>query len=895
MVNTPLRSTPADWIAGYLARYSGWFILGVIIVTLLLILPIFFLAPTEPASQDPGGPMFDLADLVHDKFPPQLHITGFIVEDYEGDVLRQAPLWELYRNEQRLRESDLGGFLYSGYDAQNRTPVLGIYTMADAVQDFLALDLGPEANLENATDLQVKAAVARVIDSPLGLTLRESLSRDAVFETMTIDGVQVQSWKAAALSIFVASDNSMLGGGPLTFNVTGEKDALRKERFNRRMYAILRGEEANYRLWGVALDINLVSEEQGRTAIPYIAATVVLVLIVVGITLRSVGMVGLAFWGLVILLVWLKGLSNLVGLKSSIILDLVVPIAMISLGVDFLIHAVARYREERERVLVPRLALQAGLGGVLGALTLAMFSDGIAFLANVTSGIEAIIGFGIAAGIAVGSSYVVMGVFLPLVVMRLDQRSGRAGARTDGIILRPPATGVSNAQSTTFNAHPGAPNVQPVVPGSHYVIPACAGIRAVVASLVLTTARRRWVTLPLVAVVTAGSTFLAFQLEPKLDVKDFFDSDSDFVKGVDKLYQHRAPSVAGEPAVIYIRGDLTAAESLSAIEDLFERLNLIDQLGRRSDGQLSVYSTTLFQLLSWVMKNEYAVSQVQARTGIAITDMDGDLVPDSAGQIRAIYDYIVQFGIPSDSETLFLEPTQVREVLYHEPGGAAAQEIIITVGVLGAREQTNIASARRALEEALEPLRDTDSIEFAGLTGSPLTREASLTAATRALNISLPVAIAGCFVLLALWARSVRYALVTVVPIALVVSWLYAFIYLAGFHLNFVTATVAAVSIGVGIDYSIHVTQRFRQELARQPSTEEALRVTAAGTGVALVGSAASSVIGFAVMGFAPMPLFSAYGIITAAMILMAAVAALLVLPSLLLLVAGRPARGDRA
>ena len=897
MMNIPLGNTLADRIAEYLVRYSGWFILGVVTVTLLLLFPIFFMAPTEPASQDPGGPVFDLADLVHDKFPPQLHITGFIVEDYEGDVLRQAPLWELYRNEQRLRESDLGGFLYSGYDAQNRTPILGIYTMADAVQDFLALDLGPEASLENATDLQVKAAVARVIDSPLGLTLRESLSRDAVFETMTIDGMQVQSWKAAALSIFVASDNSMLGGGPLTFNVTGEKDALRKERFNRRMYAILRGEETNYRLWGVAIDINLVSEEQGKTAIPFIAATVVLVLVVVGITLRSVSIVGLAFFGLVILLVWLKGLSNLVGLKSSIILDLVVPIAMISLGVDFLIHAVARYREERHRLAVPRLALRAGLGGVLGALTLAMLSDGIAFLANVTSGIEVIIGFGVAAGIAVGSSYVIMGVFLPLLVMRLDQRGAHAAAGTDIVPSGPPATVALGSQPTIPNPQPGTPNPRPEDPNPQRddpnpqpVIPTQAGIRGLVASVVLTTARMRLVTLPLVAVVTAGSTFLAFQLEPKLDVKDFFDSESDFVRGIDKLYQHRSPSVAGEPAIIYIRGDLTAAESLSAIGELVERLNGIEQLGRRQDGEVSFYSITLFELLALLMRSQYAISEIYDQTGIALTDADGDQVPDDAEQMRAAYDYMVQFGIPDDSETLALEPAQVREVLYHEPGSAAAQEIVITVGVLGAREQANIASARRALERALEPLRDTDSIEFAGLTGSPLTREESLTAATRALNISLPVAIAGCFVLLALWAHSVRYALVTVVPIALVVSWLYAFMYLAGFHLNFVTATIAAVSIGVGIDYSIHVTQRFRQELARQPSTEEALRATAAGTGVALVGSAASSVIGFAVMGFAPMPLFSAYGIITAAMILMAAVAALLVLPSLLLLVANRPA-----
>ena len=54
-----------------------------------------------------------------------------------------------------------------------------------------------------------------------------------------------------------------------------------------------------------------------------------------------------------------------------------------------------------------------------------------------------------------------------------------------------------------------------------------------------------------------------------------------------------------------------------------------------------------------------------------------------------------------------------------------------------------------------------------------------------------------------------------------------------------------------------------------------------------MIGSAASSAIGFGVLAFAPMPLFSAYGVITATMIAMAAGAALVVLPSLLTLAMG--------
>jgi predicted RND superfamily exporter protein len=226
----------------------------------------------------------------------------------------------------------------------------------------------------------------------------------------------------------------------------------------------------------------------------------------------------------------------------------------------------------------------------------------------------------------------------------------------------------------------------------------------------------------------------------------------------------------------------------------------------------------------------------------------------------------------------------VRETFYHDPAGGE-QRTIIVVGVLGTRQQADLGVARASLERDLAPLLELPTISSVGLAGSPFTRASTLQATTRALSISLPVAVAACFVILLLWMRSLYFALVTIVPIGLVVSWLYAFMYLAGFHLNFVTATVAAVSIGVGIDYSIHMTQRFREERRRYTEPAGALRAAARGTGTALAGSAASSMAGFAVMSFAPMPLFSTYGIITATMIFLAAGASLLVLPSLLLLV----------
>ena len=447
-----------------------------------------------------------------------------------------------------------------------------------------------------------------------------------------------------------------------------------------------------------------------------------------------------------------------------------------------------------------------------------------------------------------------MGILIPLVIMRLDQR--RASSQ-----------------------QPDPPVDTPSAP-ENAVAPRT---RIAIAWLMVAMARAPWAVLPLVAVGTGLTTWLAFQLEPGFDPKDFLDSDSEFVTGLDKLDEYIAPALSGEPAIIYVRGDLTDHRSLHGLRDLLLQLGLNENVGRDQDGNVFLYSRSIFQLLGRAVGSEEARQAILEATGVTITDLNEDQLPDTAEQLAAAYGYMLEKGIPLDSATLAYNRAEVRQVLAREGEEYAT---VFSLGIIGAGDQANLAAARTSLDNDLHLLRDLPSISEVGVTGSPFTREATLVATTRALTISLPVAAVACFLLLTLWMRSPAYAFVTILPVGLVVSWLYAFMYLTGYTLNFVTATIAAVSIGVGIDFSIHMTQRFRQELGLHPDAVSALRTAAAGTGMALFGSAASSVAGFAVLGLAPMPLFATYGVISAVMVLMAGIAALLVLPALLLLVA---------
>ena len=402
-------------------------------------------------------------------------------------------------------------------------------------------------------------------------------------------------------------------------------------------------------------------------------------------------------------------------------------------------------------------------------------------------------------------------------------------------------------------------------------------------TLVTGIARYRLVVLLVIAGITVVAILFATRLEATFDVKDFFSNKSDFVVSLDKLDEHVGER-GGEPGIVYIEGDLTDLQALAAIDRFILDLADNPNIAKQADGEVQI-SSTVVTLLRRITSNEYALSRVATVTGVQVADVDGDGLPDSQVQVEAVYTYMLTEGVPLDENTLVYTPGQVREVLFHDSDGGQDDVTILTLGIPGTREQQNVIAARDSLTDDLKVISASSSITRVGLTGSPFTRLAQLDATTKTLQRSLPIAAAAALVLLLIVMRSLRYAVVTIIPIGLVVAWLYGLMYLTGFALNYVTATIGAVSIGVGIDYSIHMTERFREEMHRAPNKVQALRQAASGTGVALLASAASSIVGFTIMGFAPMPMFFSYGILTALMIFLALSASLVALPSLLLLV----------
>ncbi|HJO59135.1 MAG TPA: efflux RND transporter permease subunit, partial [SAR202 cluster bacterium] len=756
-------------------------------------------------------------------------------------------------------------YLASYYDFELATQINGIISVLETIEITLA---NQGLYLESASEEQIKIAFHHIMSDSRLASVKDLISTQASSTKKIVLGQEIDYWVSPAMVFHVIADNSKLGGAGLEIGMGGGPDVINKEHLNRSVGSVMSGSSQNYEVWGIAIDANLESLDEGKTAGIFIMFTAIAAVLVVGFSLGSYWATAITGVGIAILMVWLKGISALIGLKGGLVIDLVVPISMISLGVDFIVHAVRRYREELLQGNNPKISFTSGYASVLGALLLAMASDSIAFLSNLSSNIEAVIHFGCAAAIAVISSFWILGVAAPLLTMKVDQLiiQSRYDFQTTrwltyrilGSILVASISGISIimlvavsrliglvllgggifllilvpifilARSTSSIVFEDSKNMGMAAPSQDR-------FAHIVARIVTFAADNSVKVIFLTVLITALSIYSALQLTPSFDVKDFFDSESEFVVGLDKFDEFIA---GGEPGVTFVKGDLTDPTVYDDIKIYIEELRGINLVGETPSGDVT-FGLNALNVLTTIMHNPVSVASIEEATGITITDSTSNGIPDTKQQIATIFEHSLQKGVWGDSQNLILRPDQVQGAVYFRRNEEALTTIQFQMP--GTRDQAVVTAALKEITPSVLKLENHPSLSKVALTGSPFQREVQLSESTRTLYTSLPIAIVAAATLLLITMRSFRYAIVTVIPIGLVVAWLYGVMYAFGFSLNFVTAMIGAISIGVGIDYSIHMTIRFREELNRNESRILAVQKAAGGTGVALVASAASS------------------------------------------------------
>jgi len=161
---------------------------------------------------------------------------------------------------------------------------------------------------------------------------------------------------------------------------------------------------------------------------------------------------------------------------------------------------------------------------------------------------------------------------------------------------------------------------------------------------------------------------------------------------------------------------------------------------------------------------------------------------------------------------------------------------------------------------------------------------------------SVLIAVLFVILIVGLILRSLISGIYAAIPIVAAIIILFGFMGFTGIPLNIATVLVASITVGIGIDYSIHVISHFKSGIRKGKTITEALTETIEISGKAIIINVFSVSAGFLVLLFSEMVPLQYFGLLILLSMVASGVSALTFLPAILIPFRGgalRPSTGD--
>ena len=150
--------------------------------------------------------------------------------------------------------------------------------------------------------------------------------------------------------------------------------------------------------------------------------------------------------------------------------------------------------------------------------------------------------------------------------------------------------------------------------------------------------------------------------------------------------------------------------------------------------------------------------------------------------------------------------------------------------------------------------------------------------------LTLGLVMIGIFVMFIILFRNIKLSLIGVVPNFIAAFFILGIIGLLGIPLDMMTITIAAITIGIAVDNSIHYIYRFKEEFSKNKNYNETLKTCHSTVGVAILNTSITIVFGFSILVFSKFIPTIYFGIFTGIAMLLAMISVLTLLPSLILI-----------
>ncbi|TYL38018.1 RND transporter [Natronococcus pandeyae] len=596
-----------------------------------------------------------------------------------------------------------------------------------------------------------------------------------------------------------------------------------------------------------------IEQQQSDTVWLILPPALVLVLAVLAFAYRDVVDVLIGFVGVVVSVLWMFGILGWLGIPAGMTI-IIGPVLIVALSIDFGLHVFMRYREHRGPEDGIREAMSRSTGSVAVAFLLVALTAAIGFLSNLTSPLSMIRELGIGITLGVLSAFVIFVTLVPAL---------KIGA--DGLLER---FGFDRRKTALGKGR----YLRPVLSSGVHVARRAAPVVVVVA---------------LVAGTAGGLAYADIDrqgFQQDIEVADWKTelpgpmaweaADTEYQQNLAyEQEQYQGDHEFTSSTRFLVDGDPTDPETLEAVADGHAAADDSD-VTYSQGGEVAVLSPLSVMAETAATDEEFAEVYHGA-------DTTGDGVPNQ--DVDEVYDALFD-AAPEQAEQVIerTDDGEYRTLLVHVP----------------VQQGLDVGEQGDAMHDIADEMEDGSAASVTPV-GVATLNNAELAVLADDIMETMLIALAGVLVALAAIYRferdSALLGALTVVPIALVVGLVIGSMSLFGVPLTFVTALLMSITIGLGIDYNIHVSDRFAQALERGADPATALYTAVTGTGGALLGSALTSGAAFATLLLHPGPQIRSFGAIVVLALALSFLLSVFVLPSLLYLWATRVAEWDAA
>lgn len=599
--------------------------------------------------------------------------------------------------------------------------------------------------------------------------------------------------------------------------------------------------------YGVISD-DLISNDINDTTLDnftwLLMLAIIVVVFVLAVVFRSVLMIAAPLLGLTAALVWTYGTITLLGRPFSILEVAVAPVVF-GLGIDYAIHLQRGYEEARKHTNTAAHAWIKAFSILRVALTLAVVTTVSAFLASSLSPLPPLRTFGITLALGVVCAFIASTVTVGALHVVVE--------KTTGVKKRKPIDLSKFADAAT--------NFQK-----------------------RNTAR----ILLVVVLLTTSSVFLAgTKLETSFELTDFL-SDEDMPIMEVRADMYDSYDAAAWKSVTILIEPTDDKNSLSGERDMLRGLDMLDLristisgvvIPTNTDSQRPSYDG-LYPILRDAIEADSSFGETfhlgiyDGRLDVGDGFVEGDIS-------AAVHSLLLNesIGEPLRGQS-WNERTSMYVALTEDNNSIKYLKIRIDV-IAETSEQTSVLAVE--FEKQAEWIEDSGYIDADAHIGGDVMMIHSIfsglvVSQVESTGWSLLVSILVLFVL----TRRLGQSLVVILPVGISGSWVVGSMAILGLNWNVLTIMITALTVGLGIDYSIHVWRSFESNRKSGYGVWESMKMMYQTTGTALIMSAGTTICGFLVLKLSPIPVIQDFGIVSSISVAFSLILALFVLPGLL-------------